>query len=260
MSDNYTAADQELEAGDLEHVDSGHRTDLETSMVSDNLSGEMLISEDNLQDVLSPDLRVVGAIVAIALEEQSDPSQDVLSRLFLTTREFIRTQFTTANTGDISPIVFAYYLEAHRTASIYANKSKTNPVELDLMALYHSATLSVFDVYLKFPNNTTARKMVKLAAESFYKVSVAFHTVQTDIPTKEALSNLSTLALIAGTVKEYIKGKRRKENYQYITWLREFFVRTLKDPDLAFIKDDTVVKSVVDQLIKKRPSITIPSA
>jgi hypothetical protein len=208
------------------------------------------------QNILKPHPDLVAVIVGITstIIEES-PEVTVAEALYLAVKECVKAQHPKPK--DLTPSVFAYYLEAYSAFMLYKHNHMQTTLTASPLKLYNEAALSVFDLYAKWPFDKMVRAMLQMAARAFHQVSIAFHTVHNERPMAETFGDLSTIALLSQTVGEYVKGSRRSKNYAYIAWLKTFFEETLNTPDLSFMKDNPTLGAVVTQISKSVPVIKV---
>lgn len=219
------------------------------------------VSEESpTQDVTRPHPETLKAILGITFKIiTDDPSADRLEVLYLATKQTIWAKKYTESVQDLAPILFAHYLEAFRALRVLENKQDESKADLNLMLLYNDAALSLFDLYLHRPHDQQVRKLLTLATKSLQQVAVSYHTVHTDRETMDVIGDISTVTMLSETVRDYLKGQKRIRNYDYIRWLKSFFENMIKNPDLSFMKDDVVLKSVLTQVTKRSTVIKVPT-
>lgn len=213
------------------------------------------------REIFKPHPGLIAEILITALVViDEDPKLNELEVLFTSVREFIHRTSPTDKPESVISAIFAYYIEVYRTLHSMRKRSAGEDASADpqYLKLYNEATLSLFDLYLACPNDLTIRRTIPLAAMALNEVAVAHQSADESRPIKEVIENLSTIALISQSVREYVKGTRRRKNFEYIEWLRGFYAKLLSDHDLSFMKEDPVLKIVIPQITKSEKVIEVP--
>lgn len=212
-----------------------------------------------VQDVATPHPDLIMAIVSTALTVAEGQENQELEALYLTAKEFIKQQRDRSRSIDFTPALFAYYIESYRALRLYKNKQLEDPQTLNLVRLHNDAALSVFDLYARRPFDVTVRKMLLIATRALHKVSIAYNTIHSeDRPMRELIGDLSNIALLSETIRDYVRGTRRERNYPYIAWLKTFFEQVVETPDLNFMADNPTLSDVLFQVTHRAKTVTVP--
>ncbi len=204
---------------------------------------------------------MVGIISTMLAVMQDNHRANELELLYFTVKKFIRSQLASSSTTDvIAATIFTYYIEAHRTFEILKlNKEDAPyvPTELQNLRMYNTATLSIFDLYTQLPNESTIHRMLMMATESLREVVTLQQSNNEERQVSEIIADLSSVALFSQSIKDYIKPLKRRRNFPYIRWLKTFFEKLLTQPDLKFMKEDPILKSVLSQVTNRKSVVVI---
>lgn len=205
---------------------------------------------------------MIGIISTMLAVMEDNHRANELELLYFTVKRFIRSQLSPSSTTDeIVSIIFTYYIEAHRTFAILRlNKEDTPyvPTDLENLRMYNTAALSIFDLYIQLSNDTTVRRMLMMVTETLREIVTLQQSNNEQRPVTEIIADLSSVALFSHSIKDYIKPLKRRKNFAYIRWLKTFFEKLLSQPNLEFIKEDKILKTVLTQVTNRKSVVVIP--
>ena len=201
------------------------------------------------------------SVTLTALEDQPEGSScGEIETLYLTIKQFLWTLTKKTHNKDLTSAIFAYYIEAYRALQYYKEFQVLvdfEDVSVRKVTLYNEAALSLFDLYLLRSSDPIVRRLLQLSAEALQQIVITHQSANEDAKAVDIISELSTVALLSQTLKDYVKGQGRHRNFSYIKWLRAFYQKILSTLDLSFIKEDSIVLDVVKQVSSSKKIIDV---
>lgn len=218
------------------------------------------ISEDKFISVKKPDPDKVLIIASSSLLVLEKKISSLTHILYLTLKEVLKDDPSFINNDTKLGFIFSYYLESYRLIKA-SLQSEEKPLQSQL--LYNEALLSFFKLYHESSQDILVRRLLVKSLEAMQQVVVAYQASDTRLQEvsysfKKSVNYLSNIALLTHTLKEYIKGKKRFANDDYIHWLEGFFTKALYTQDLSFIEDYPHFNKVITQISNKAKTIFIP--
>jgi hypothetical protein len=211
--------------------------------------------EDEPTELNAARPELVGVMTAMSLQmikNRPDITEPVM--IYTVVSNYLREIYHSEKGGSIAPLVFVYYLEVHRAAQLFREGHAA--LDKDSRTV---AALSIFDLYQKAMDQSIVRVMVDMSAKALQDVITKVNAHKHEHVTQTLMSNLSSLALITQTVREYTKGVYRKRNQLYIAWVGNFLKKASEDLDAAFAGEPTDVKYVLDALTNRARKILPPT-
>ena len=212
-------------------------------------------------DVSKPHPHLLMVIVTTTLAVVEEQSSNEVETLYLVTKEYLRVQHQTLNRDAAVAAFFTYYIESYRALQ-QSKKAIAAPEGMEVSPpdafSYNEAALSLLDLYLLRPTDILVRRMAAQAVMSLTEIIITIQGYTEEHSAKDQLGHLSGVAIMAQSVRDYMRGIRRKENYAYMRWLREFLARATSTRDLSFMNHDEVLKDVLGQLTRRERVITLP--
>jgi hypothetical protein len=202
-------------------------------------------------------IAMVSAIHA-TMEEDKDASLNHV--VYLTAREFVKQMTKVISPDAYLNSVLIHYLEAYRGYGIMQEKLKDNSVDVDdprFQVLYNEASLALFDLYLNNPHDSTLRRILPLAAHALGDVMLSNQNARKDVAIKDILGHSSSVAIITSNLSKYVKGNRRRKNFDYIRWVRDLLEKVISREDLSFMDEDEILKCVVKQIRARNTVISV---
>ena len=211
-----------------------------------------LEDEPTKTEILKPSKELVAQILYIVAHlKKTYPhiEDDVI--IYKATLEYFKQANLGIHPKDEIPTLYVFYIEVFKSfQQLFFDDSALD------QTLYTEATLCIFNIYLKCSDEIMARRLLVFACEALHEIITEQVARSADIK-QTILNHLSTVALISYSVKEYIKGRRRPQNFPYIAWLLSFFKQAMMSNDLDFMTNNEALRDVNKQLAKRAKVIHI---
>lgn len=199
-------------------------------------------------NVHKPNPAVLGFIVKIIADTQPNIDKQMWPMLvYLTTKRVLTLPELRSETESMVPAIFAYYLEAYRIIMTTSDESGKTNVEY-----FNDAVISLFDIYLDDPGQHMPRALLKMAASTIHEVVTVVLAERRPDDAAELMGPLTDLALLTGTIGNYIDGNKRIIHVNYIRWVKDVFQKVLSTFSLDAIENDETVQKVLSQIKKNR--------